>query len=157
MPPKIKTENEFAIKENRSATTEEQAKKYDTLIDKAFVQVDLETGKPLAEAKEFIWRITHTFPATLGHNSGHRLQFQIQKYYRNQYYEAESRTEIAQDGQRIKRNRPYVVVYETGDRKNEIKELGERCMDCEDFTKEFRIDATAGVAEEFMQSVTSLE
>ncbi len=98
-------------------------------------------GKPDEEAKEFLYRIVAIITACLGADETEtRINFQVQKYWRNKTYEAQK---SPNDAGMERRNHPFFEVFPQGDRlkrDGQLKRTGEAIYDGDDFLKKFQID-----------------
>ncbi|MDE2097593.1 MAG: hypothetical protein KGL39_10130 [Patescibacteria group bacterium] len=130
--------------------SEEEIKKFYKMAEKDdvyYYRVDPTTKKPLAEAKQFVWKIIACFPSLVGaakvrenrHPSGDvRIQFQLQKCYKNEF------TKIAKDakadpalplgdGDAIEIRKHWVEMDSEGG----LAIAGDRMIDASDFLNQF--------------------
>jgi len=128
----------------RKPHTPEQEEKYYRMSEqeKKYIAVDPKTKEPMPEAKDFFWKILAAIPACDGANEFEvRINFQIQKYWRNKTYKAQ----IAPDNSNTREvHEPWFELYPDGDRlgrAGQLRTTGERILDADDFIAGFKLDA----------------
>ena len=133
------------------AHTPDEIAKFYKLAEKddfTYIRIDPTTQKPHAEAKEFLWRIKNAFPAFIGtakvRETGNptgavRIQFQIQKFWRNKMVKrpkdpmADPSLPLS-DGDSIEDFEPWVLMDPEGG----LAETGDPLIDASDFVIQFK-------------------
>ncbi len=133
--------------------TEEEIKRFYKLAEKddvPYIRIDPTTQKPLREAKDFIWKITYAFPSMIGTTKVNeskmptgdlRVQFQIQKYWRNKFVRrakdpmSDPALPLA-DSDSVQSHEPWSERNGEG----ELLSPGDRHIDASDFEKQFQRD-----------------
>ncbi len=97
--------------------------------------------KPEAGDDKFFWKITAVIPACLGADERDiRINFQIQKYWRNKTYKVQTAPDNAKD--KVV-HEPYCEVYPDNDRMGRARQLratGESIIDATDFIDRFKAE-----------------
>ena len=111
--------------------------KVDAMWDKKWVRFDPATGKPHESNKGFFWKIVGQYPASkAGENvNAPVIHFEVQRYYRNRFYEARTDPMSDKPGGN-KKNMPWSGKTPDG-------ELvpGTIQISMPDFVKQFKEDA----------------
>ena len=120
-------------------TTLAQAEEYDKMFGRKYVQIDTATGKPLESAKDFFYEIMSSLKNFLGSGSENaiRIEFVIQKFWRNKTYKVPSSPDSHSRRDVIKH-----LAYSEQNSEGEMTAEGSRIIDAEKFKRQFKEDTT---------------
>lgn len=141
---------------NEVPHTEEEIKKFYRMAeyeDTYYFRVDPKTGKPLSEAKHFVWRIISSFPYLTGTTTvrengiptgSFRVQFQIQKCHKKEFTLVAKNPKsdpalplVESDARKVR------MPWKSVDANMSLVEAGDRIIDASDFIAQFQKEVQA--------------